>query len=392
MKKTLITIFAAAISLSGYAQAVKPIEGDTLYLKSAEEFEKSINRFVECMDTLVVQGDMYDAYKLKLRRRFRDFMKLHGNDDEGVKLFKSMYNALPARFVLNYFEEAGENVKSRLDLYEMAIVPCTKKVRTDAPLSIVNYNKFVDFSVDYDGKTQKLSDYVGNGKYALVNFWSSWSNSSLQEIPYIKAAQEKYGSENIVFLGVATSDKPEDTKRAIDELCISWPQIMNAKGDVLDIYGISGMSEVMFFSPEGNILARSLSGKLIDAILKKYFPQPVESDSESDFFGFAALVQYETTPKFPGGDDAMKDFIKANLKYPAKAKAEGKEGLVGCFATIEPDGSIKDIKVVESLDDECDREAMRVIGLMPEWTPGTCCGDVVDEEIYLPIHFDINDK
>ena len=390
MKKTIITIITAAFSLSGYAQAVKPIEGDTLYLNSADEFEKSINRFVECMDTLVVHGNAYVAYEFKLRRRFGDFMKLHGNDEEGVKLFKSMYNALPARFVLNYYETAGENVKGRLELMEEVIVPCVKKRRTDAPLSIVNYNKFVEFSVEYDGKTQKLSDYVGNGKYALVNFWSSWSDSGLQEIPYIKAAQEKYGSENIVFLGVATSDKPEDTKRAMGELGITWPQIMNAQGNVLDLYGISGMSDVMLFSPEGDILARSLSGKLIDAILNKYFPQPVESDSDSDFFGLA-LVQYETMPQFPGGDDAMKDFIKANLKYPAKAKAEGKEGLVGFYATIMADGSIKDVKVVESLDDECDQEAMRVVGLMPRWTPGTCCGDIVVDEIYLPIHFDIDE-
>lgn len=53
--------------------------------------------------------------------------------------------------------------------------------------------KFTDFSVmQPDGKEAKLSDYVGNGKYVLVDFWASWCRHCKHEIPNVKAVYDKY--------------------------------------------------------------------------------------------------------------------------------------------------------------------------------------------------------
>lgn len=388
MKKTLIAIFAAFISLAGYAQAVKPTEGDTLYLKSAKQFEESLDRFIESMDTLVTQGYVYEAYEIKLRRRALDFMTLHNNDEEGAKFLKNIHYYMPVRTVQYYYEMAGETIKNDPDLMKMKDM-WNRKVKTDAPVSIVNYNKFANFSVEYEGKTQKLSDYVGNGKYTLVDFWASWCGPCRHEIPYIKAAKEKYGSDNLTILGVATWDKPEDTMKAIKDLGISWPQIMNAQKVGSDTYGISGIPEIILFSPEGEILARGLRGKLIDAILAQHISHQLLGASDSDF---APLVQYETQPQFPGGDEAMEKFIRENLQYPSKARSARKQGRISCFATIQRDGSITDIRIIDPFNEECAKEAERIVRLMPKWKPGTCCGDIVKDEVFIPVYFEIIER
>ncbi len=128
---------------------------------------------------------------------------------------------------------------------------------------------FVDFEAEYDGKTQKLSDYVGRGKYVLVDFWASWCGPCKREIPNIKAVYEKYKGDRFDVLGVATWDKPEDTLSAIDALEIPYPQMLNAQRAGSDAYGITGIPQIILFSPDGTILRRDLRGDDIEAAVAK---------------------------------------------------------------------------------------------------------------------------
>jgi len=131
--------------------------------------------------------------------------------------------------------------------------------------------KFVDFAVEYDGKTTRLSDYVGRGKYVLVDFWGSWCGACKYEIPSIISAYNKYKSKGLEVVGIAVWDKPEDTLKAIDEMQIPYPQILNTQKIATDLYGIKGIPETILFSPDGTILARGLRGKDIDKKLKEIF-------------------------------------------------------------------------------------------------------------------------
>lgn len=118
---------------------------------------------------------------------------------------------------------------------------------------------FTDFTIEQpDGTKASLSDYVGKGRYVLVDFWASWCGPCRGEIPNIKELYDKYHAKGLDVLGVAVWDKPEDTKKAIDELGIVWPQIINAQQIPTDLYGIQGIPHIILFAPDGTIVARDL--------------------------------------------------------------------------------------------------------------------------------------
>lgn len=129
---------------------------------------------------------------------------------------------------------------------------------------------FTDFEVEYDGKIQKLSDYVGKGKYVLVDFWASWCGPCMGEIPNLINIWNEFKGDNFEVLGVATWDKPEDSKQAIENKGIPYPQILNAQKIGSDAYGIMGIPQIILFGPDGTILKRNLRGSAIKAEVMKY--------------------------------------------------------------------------------------------------------------------------
>ncbi len=131
---------------------------------------------------------------------------------------------------------------------------------------------FVDFTIeDSDGKTVSFSDYVGQGKYVLVDFWASWCGPCKREIPNIRKAYETYSPLGLTVLSVAVWDKPEDTKDAAAEHGVVWNQIINAGTVPTELYGIQGIPQIMLFGPDGTILKRNLRGEGIFVELDKYF-------------------------------------------------------------------------------------------------------------------------
>lgn len=130
---------------------------------------------------------------------------------------------------------------------------------------------FVDFSVVYQGKTTRLSDYVGRGQYVLVDFWASWCAPCREEIPNLIAAYKKYKDRGLQVLGVAVSDKPAHTETAIKELGIPYPQIINAQHIATEAYRFSGIPFILLFAPDGTILARGLRGEDIEKTLSEVF-------------------------------------------------------------------------------------------------------------------------
>ena len=135
-------------------------------------------------------------------------------------------------------------------------------------------NSFVDFTVVQDpenpeASTVSLSDYVGKGKYVLVDFWASWCGPCKAEMPNLISVYNTYHGDRFDMLSVAVADKPEDTVKAAKELGIVWNQIINAQQIPLNAYGFDAIPLIILFGPDGTILKRDLRGEQIGEAVKE---------------------------------------------------------------------------------------------------------------------------
>ena len=96
---------------------------------------------------------------------------------------------------------------------------------------------------------------------------------------------------------------------------------------------------------------------------------------------------YEICPRFPGGDKAVLEFIKRNMRYPQNAREEGVEGRVVVSFYVETDGSLTNLSIAKSADSRLNKEAFRIIKKMPKWEPGQLGGKIVRMKYFQPIIF-----
>ena len=128
---------------------------------------------------------------------------------------------------------------------------------------------FVDFGgFALDGSASRLSDYVGKGKYVLVDFWASWCGPCKGEIPNLIELQQKFGGEKFTVLGVNVWDEEDKFKAALTAEGITYPQIYiprDNKDNATDMYGIKGIPQIILFAPDGTIVQRDLRGAAMKA-------------------------------------------------------------------------------------------------------------------------------
>ena len=110
-------------------------------------------------------------------------------------------------------------------------------------------------------------------------------------------------------------------------------------------------------------------------------------DSDGD-----VLFEMAEVPEFPGGTDALLEFMRKNIKYPAEAREKDIQGRVLVTFIVNKDGSLTEPEVVKSVDPLLDAEALRLISVMPKWKPGTQRGKPVRTKFTLPVNFRLASK
>ncbi len=132
-------------------------------------------------------------------------------------------------------------------------------------------DKYVDFkAVQPDGTVLRLSDYVGKGKYILVDFWASWCGPCREEIPHLKDLWYEFKGDKFDIVGAPVFDKPENTQETVDEFKIPWKQILSVPESVPEAYGFNYIPYIILISPDGTILERDLRGEAVREAVKKY--------------------------------------------------------------------------------------------------------------------------
>lgn len=120
------------------------------------------------------------------------------------------------------------------------------------------------------------------------------------------------------------------------------------------------------------------------AVEIKYVAPTVEEEEPEEQTIFEVV---EKMPEFPGGQMALMQFLSKNMKYPTIAQENGTQGRVTVQFVVNRDGSIVDAKVIRGVDPYLDKEALRVVGLMPKWKPGEQRGKPVRVKYTVPVMF-----
>lgn len=111
------------------------------------------------------------------------------------------------------------------------------------------------------------------------------------------------------------------------------------------------------------------------------------SDSDDQLEEETPIDTTSVMPTFPGGTEALMQYLKENVKYPPQAEREGIEGRVVCSFVVLEDGTVSDIEVAISVHPLLDNEVVRVLGLMPKWIPGKQKGMPMKVRYSLPVTF-----
>ena len=95
----------------------------------------------------------------------------------------------------------------------------------------------------------------------------------------------------------------------------------------------------------------------------------------------------EENPEFPGGPEALQRFLTKNIVYPESAVDNGIQGRVMVNFVVERDGSVSGVDILKGVDPALDKEALRVVKLMPKWKPGKQQGKAVRTRFRVPVVF-----
>ena len=128
-----------------------------------------------------------------------------------------------------------------------------------------------------------------------------------------------------------------------------------------------------------------------DSIAKKPLIIPRAADDQrvrDEVFGRPP----EPMPKFPGGYDAMMEYIKENLHYPAEAAKDQIEGTVLVGLHVGVDGKLIEAIITNPVDPNLDEEALRICKSMPDFEPGRMGKQIVESWLVVPVKFSLEEE
>ena len=174
----------------------------------------------------------------------------------------------------NLTEEEQNDILAKADANFKSVPGIDKMIKH---LEVLSHSavgkKFIDFEMaDPKGKMHKLSEYVGNGKVVLIDFWASWCPPCRREMPNLVKAHKEYKGKGFDIIGISLDSKADAWEKGVKDLGITWPQLSDLQGwknSGAALYGVNSIPHTILVDKDGTILAKNLHGEELDAKLKE---------------------------------------------------------------------------------------------------------------------------
>jgi Peroxiredoxin len=264
-------------SVTGSALNNKLTECDKRNSKAYARLDRLVSDF------LALPKEEQNSTEDEFVARYQDVYQQFA-DTEMAIIEENMDNIIPVAFIENVPEVMGyakfnELVSSDtpfarhpyvVDLKEGLEGAMAEELKAEDVKSAVIGQKFLDLEeADTDGNMHKLSEYVGQGKWVLVDFWASWCGPCKAEMPNVRDAYKQYHDKGFDVVGLSFDSEKEPWEKAIIEWQMPWIHLSDLKywkSVAAGVYSVNSIPDNLLIDPEGIVVARGLRG---EALAKK---------------------------------------------------------------------------------------------------------------------------
>ena len=130
------------------------------------------------------------------------------------------------------------------------------------PMQVFVGKQVIDLQMrDLEGQTHRLSEYVGKGKWVLIDFWASWCGPCRAEMPDLVKVYKKFHANGFEVVGISLDDDAEDWQKAVKKMKLTWHHLSDLAGwdsKAVKTYKVFGIPSNLLVNPKGKIVASNI--------------------------------------------------------------------------------------------------------------------------------------